>query len=208
MIFNCFKTYYMPVITYVKSVFALAIQNDYQVIQFTISASALSQAFIMVSKANWFGVPMSLIALVILTVLIDARYGIKKSKMKSRENTRIALEHEEDSVLRKKHLKLAELQRFQPIKLQFTFFKCFTLLAYLFFVKNLLEYQSESGTIAEVIGFATGVITKAPLGIFWYYDFKSIGENTAFIYGKKAPIFTIVEKLFEPKIKDLFNKEE
>lgn len=208
MIFNCLKTYYAPIVTYVKSVAAIAVQNDYQVLQFTITTSAISQAIIMVSKADWFGVPMSLISLVLLTVLIDAWYGIKKSRTKSRESTKIAMKHPEGSVLRKKHLKIAELQKFQPIKLQFTFFKCFTLLAYLFFAKKILEYQDESGTIADIIGFATGVITKAPLGIFWYYDFKSIGDNTAYIYGKKAPIFTIVESLFEPKIKDLFNKQE
>jgi len=49
-------------------------------------------------------------------------------------------------------------------------------------------------------------LSKIPVAFFWYYEFKSFGENSTFVYGKKAPIFNIVEMMFEPKISKLFGR--
>ena len=169
--------------------------------------SAAYQLFLDLFKIDAFGVPNFLLFLVISTVLIDARFGIKKSVKQSKESYIKSLSFEEGSPEKKKLLKISKLQEFDPKKLQFTFFKCLTLLGYLYFAKHILEVTDKESTLSEIIGFTSGVVTKAPLAIFWYYDFKSIGENAAYLYGKKAPIFTIVEKLFEPKLNEFFNKK-
>ena len=72
----------------------------------------------------------------------------------------------------------------------------FSRLYYLFFIKNLIQADVE-GELGSILGFTSGVMLKVPVAIFWYYDFKSIGENSTYIYGKKAPIFTIVESIVE-----------
>jgi hypothetical protein len=80
------------------------------------------------------------------------------------------------------------------------------LLGYLYFAKTLLTADADNA-LGQILGFTSGLILKAPVAIFWYYDFKSIGENAAYLYGKKAPIFTIVESIFELRIKKFKNKE-
>lgn len=205
---NCFQTYYDPAFIYIKNVYLLAISNNYEALKLSFIMSYLTQIVNYVFKIDIFGVSSFLLMLVITTVLIDAYYGILKSIKKSKENYALALEQEQDSYEQKRYFKISEMQKFSPKKLQFTFFKCATLLGYLYVAKNLLESEVGGGTISEIIGFASGIATKAPLAIFWYYDFKSIGENSEFVFGKKAPIFIIVEKMFEPKINVLFNDKK
>lgn len=206
MIPNCFLIYFNPIYIYIKKVIDLASQNDGDLFIRTISLTAIYQFFLNIFKIDAFGVPNFLLFLVITTVLIDARYGIKKSVKQSKELLDEA-NSLEDSPEKRMLFKKADLKKFDPKKLQFTFFKCFTLLGYLFFAKHILDFQENETSLSGIIGFASGVVTKAPLSIFWYYDFKSIGDNSAYLYGKKAPIFLIVEKIFEPKINEFFNKK-
>lgn len=202
---TCFQIYFNPVYIYVRRVLLLSIANEYDTLKLSVTLAAITEAANYTFKLDIFGVSNFLLLLVITTVLLDAYYGIKKSVKKSKANYALGMKQQAGTCDQKRYLKLSQMQKFSPKKLQFTFFKCVTLLGYLYVAKNLLEAESGGGTIAEIVGFASGIATKAPLVIFWYYDFKSIGENSAFVFGKKAPIFTIVEKLFEPKINGLFN---
>ena len=71
--------------------------------------------------------------------------------------------------------------------------------------------MDNEGSFTGIYAVDLGIeaLIKIPIAIFWYYDFKSIGENTAYIYGKKSPIFKVVENVFEFKFRDyLGNKKE
>ena len=96
-------------------------------------------------------------------------------------------------------IKRSKRYSFSWRRLQFVLFKSFMLLGYLYFVKNLLE-----GDQNTFLDFSVEVLCKAPVAIFWFYEFKSIGDNSAYVYGKKASIFKIVEGIFEPRIFKFF----
>lgn len=204
---TCFSIYFQPIYCYLKKVTELAFDNDNLVLMTTVSSTAIIHIIQEFLNINYFGVTNLTLLLVIANVLVDAKYGIKKSLMESSEllseHDSIAGNTPEKKALYKKHL----LKKFDPKKLQYTFFKVLTLLAYLFFVKTIIVKDFSDDIIAEIIGFSSAVILKAPILIFWYYDFKSIGDNTAYIYKKKAPIFIIAEKIFEPKLKDFFKNK-
>lgn len=207
IVLNCFKIYYMPVFVYIKRVSLFAVENDYEMIKFSLSLTAVTQALFSLLKVDFFGVSNLLLLLVLANVLIDAHFGIKKSLLKSNLNKALSESFPVNSIERRHYARKSDALKFKPKKLQYTFFKCITLLLYLFFAKNLLEVQDGESTLAQVIGFASGIVIKAPIAIFWYYDFKSIGDNTAFIYSKKAPIFVIIEKMFEPRLKTFFEAQ-
>lgn len=196
---TCLELYFNPIYLYIKRSFELAIDNNFAVTimsGFIISILKIIECFF---EIRFFGVPNLLLFLVILTVLIDAYWGIKKSKRIAKEALLNSRNLEPGTLKHKKELRVYELKKFRPEKLQFTFFKCLTLLGYLFFAKTLLN-SDEDGMLADVIGFTSAVILKIPLAIFWYYDFKSIGNNAAYVHGKKASIFKIVESIFEIKL--------
>ncbi|MAX50551.1 MAG: hypothetical protein CMH22_01050 [Methylophaga sp.] len=206
---NCFQIYYQPVYIYIKRSYELAVDNGYALTYFAAITSAIGETIKRIFDIQIFGVSNLLLLFVIGTVLIDAFYGVQKSVKQSKEAYVIAQRYDQGTPERRKWLKVHELKKFKPQKLQFTFFKCCTLLFYLFMVKNLLASESDDA-LGQILGFTSAVVLKAPLIIFWYYDFKSIGDNSAYVYGKKAPIFTIVEKIFEPKISKFFksNKDD
>lgn len=205
---NCFSIYFSPIYIYIKKVFELAFQNDAEIGVRAISFMTVYQLICEIIKIDFFGVPNFLLFLVILTVLIDASFGISKSIKQSKEYSLEASLITEDSPEKRMLLKKVEIHKFDPKKLQFTFFKCLTLLGYLYFAKHILSVENNETSLSSIIGFASDVVTKAPLAIFWYYDFKSIGDNSAYLYGKKAPIFNIIEKIFEPKINNFFNNDK
>ncbi|SFU48880.1 hypothetical protein SAMN05216480_10525 [Pustulibacterium marinum] len=195
---TCFEIYFNPVYIYVRNTLLFAADNNFKTTKTSLVASTLLEAGQYVLGIDLFGVSMPLIAWVLITVGFDAWYGIKKSKKQALEAYSNAMKFPKDSPEHRKEMRVYKLKKYDPKKLQFTFFKCFTLLAYLAFAKVLL---SEGNGILD---FTLQVLTKAPIAIFWYKDFKSIGDNTAYIYKKKAPIFTIVESIFEPRIKKFY----
>lgn len=204
---TCFQIYFQPMYMYVKKAISLAFDNGSTLL---CSASILSISTQLLQdffNVNYFGVSNLTLLLVIGTILIDARYGIKKSVMESKIAKKKHDEILEDTPEKRALFKIYELKKFKPQKLQYTFFKSLTLLAYLFFVKSILDVDVQGNLMIEVIGFSSAIVLKAPIIIFWYYDFKSIGKNTAFIYQKKAPIFIIVEKIFEPKLSKFFKSK-
>jgi hypothetical protein len=154
---------------------------------------------------NFFGIPNLLLFLVILNVLVDAYFGVRRSIKESKEALVRSYELDPSSPEYRKEIKIYNLKKFKTTKLQFTFFKCVTLLGYLFFIKHLITIDS-TGFLGGAIGFTSELLLKAPVAIFWYHDFKSIGDNTEHIFGKKAPIFTIVENILEFRINKFYNK--
>jgi hypothetical protein len=205
---NCFQIHFNPVYLYAKKAFSLGFENDSTVLYTTATLTLMVQILQEFFKVNYFGVTNLTLILVIGTILLDAYYGIRKSVKQSKE---AKLKHDliEDNTPEKRALfKRYELKKFTPMKLQYTFFKALTLLGYLFFVKHILETEVDGNFMVEFIGFSSAIVLKAPLVIFWYYDFKSIGQNTEYVFGKKAPIFTIAEYIFEPKISKFFNSSK
>ena len=204
---NCFTTYYHPVYVYVKNSFALAISNNFSVAKASTFFVAIAHAVEKAFEVEFFGLPNMLLVLVISTILIDAYYGVKKSKKIASRALAQAQKIKDSTPEYRMWMRTYERRRFKPSKLQYTFFKCVTLLAYLFFVKTLLNYDQDN-TLGELWGYTGAVVLKVPLAIFWYYDFKSIGNNSAYVYGKKAPIFKIVEDILELRIKNFINKNK
>lgn len=202
---SCFQLYFNPIYLYVKRSFDLAMDNNGFLLWTLTLFSTIYEIIIEVLNLSYFGMPNLLLLLVIITVFIDAGFGIKKSLKQSKEALVKAMETDPGTPEHKKLMKVHELKKFNISKLQFTFFKCLTLVGYLYFAKNFIQADVD-GVLGSVLGFTYGVMLKIPVAIFWYYDFKSIGENSAYIYGKKAPIFTIVENILEFKIKNYLKK--
>jgi len=192
---------------WLKKIGALAYANGYKT-TFAAIGVTLSGEFIEIfMKQEYFGTTNMVLSLVFLTVFFNTYYGVRKSKVLFRYYEQRALDTEIEE--KQVDLFIAKMQRnaFSAKRLQFVFFKCMSLLGYLYFVTKLLE---DNGTFFD---FTTEALCKAPVAIFWYYEFKSIGENSTVIYDKKASIFTIVEAIFELKIlkffegKDIFEKK-
>jgi len=198
--YNCFATYFKPIYIYVKKVNELVSANDFDLYFKTVSLATIHQSIMTFYAREYFGVSNFILLIVISTVLVDAFFGVKKSVKKSNENYRQAKKLDENDLNRLRLLRLAKGYEFSARKLQFTFFKCLTLIGYLFCANHIMEFQDNDSSISVVMGFASGVAVKAPIMFFWYYDFKSIGRNIQFVYGKKPPIFSIVESIFEPRL--------
>lgn len=204
MFLTCFQLYFYPIYVYFKRALGLAAQNDGILAITTTGLISTMQLVDTFFQTELFGISNYLLLLVMLTILIDAYYGIKKSVKMSKSALRIAQTLDVTTPEYKRYMKIHQLRKFSTVKLQFTFFKALSLMGYLYFVDTLLSTDPDN-TLGEVLGFTSAVILKVPLAIFWYYDFKSIGENAAYVYGKKAPIFVIAEKIFELKIKNHLN---
>ena len=202
---SCFQLYFNPIYLYVKRSFDLAMDNNAVMLWTVTFITTVYEFIIEVLQIKTFGMPNLLLLLVIVNVFIDAGFGIKKSLKQSKEALAEAMVTQTGTPEHKKLMKVHELKKFNVTKLQFTFFKCVTLVGYLFFAKNLIQADTD-GILGSILGFTSGVMLKIPVAIFWYYDFKSIGNNSAYIYGKKAPIFTIVENILEFKIKNYLKK--
>ncbi len=74
-------------------------------------------------------------------------------------------------------------------------------MGYLYFAKTLLS-DGEG-----YLDLTAAILTKTPIAIFWYYEFKSIGESSEYIYKKKASIFSIVENIFELRFAQFLYKK-
>lgn len=187
--------------TWIKGIFNLATSNDYSPI-FTSSMAVLgvTAADLMVTDQT-FGTTRIVIFLVLFTVLLNTGYGISKSLKQQKILFAKAVKHPFDS---KEYLSFYHRSlkyKFDMRRLNFVFFKCFTFLGYLYFAQKLLEGDG------SFLDFSAEALAKVPVAFFWYYEFKSFGENSTVVYGKKAHIFNIVEMMFEPKISKLFGKK-
>jgi hypothetical protein len=199
--------YFQPIYIYVKRSLDLALENNGTLIYTFAFLTGVMDACLKFLKVDVFGLSNFLLLLVILTVLVDAYFGVKKSLKQSKEAFIESQKFEEGTFERRKNLRIHELKKFNIGKLQYTFFKCFTLLGYLFFVKHMISADTD-GFVGDVLGFTSNLTLKIPVAIFWYYDFKSIGNNSAYVFGKKAPIFKIVEIILEFRIKKYLSNDK
>ena len=186
--------------TWIKGVFSLAISNDYSpVFMSSMTVLGITATDLMVTDQT-FGTTRMVIFLVLCTVLLNTAYGISKSLKQQKELFAKALNHPFKSKEYQSFYHRSQKYKFDIRRLNFVFFKCFTFLGYLYFAQKLLEGDG------SFLDFSAEALSKVPVAFFWYYEFKSFGENSTVVYGKKARIFTIVEMMFEPKISKLFGK--
>ncbi|HET8885872.1 MAG TPA: hypothetical protein VFM70_05910 [Salinimicrobium sp.] len=186
--------------SWLKGIYHLAIDNTFSVsIMSTIFTGGIAFGQFAIDDSI-FGTTNLVIGLVILTVFINTGFGISKSMKRAKELFAEAQKYESTTPKYKCCIRKSERFHFDIKKLNFVFFKCLSLMAYLFFVKALMTDGSDVGWTMEALNLTAEVLTKVPVAIFWYYEFKSIGENSEFLYGKKASIFKIVEGIFEPRI--------
>ena len=156
-----------------------------------------------------FGASNFLLLIVIGTVLINTSYGIQKSLLKSKVFFSKAQRFEFGKRQYNYFLTKSNDHKFQIKKTYFVFFKVFSFLGYLFFAKLLITdtIDSTAPFVIKAMEITAEILIRVPLAIFWYYEFKSIGENSTYVYGKKAPIFRIVEGIFEPRIFKFFGSK-
>lgn len=205
---SCFSIYFKPVTDYMKGAVDLAFDNASFVWLTALGISFSMECLTYFFGLDFFGVSNQILLLVVVTIFIDAYYGVKKSLSIAKSAEFKLLKIKENTSEKRMLMKVVKMKRFSTDKLQFTFFKCLTLFAYLYFAKIILEVDDDMSVLGQVIGFSTAVVIKVPLAIFWYKDFKSIGENMEYLFKKKLPIFPIVESIFELKFKQFFNKEK
>lgn len=205
---TCFSIYFKPATDYIRGAVNLAFDNDSFVWLAALGISFSMECLSYFFGLNYFGVSNQILLLVVVTIFVDAYYGVKKSLSIAKSAEFKLMKIKENTPEKKMLQKIVKMNRFSTDKLQFTFFKCLTLFAYLYFAKVILEVDDDMSVLGQVIGFSTAVVIKVPLAIFWYKDFKSIGENMEYLFKKKLPIFPIVESIFELKFKQFFNKEK
>lgn len=192
---------------WISGLFHTAIDNSYAVsIASILLTSGLSFSQIMMSESV-FGTTYFVLVLVLGTVLINTGYGIKKNTIKARTYFARAQKHEHTTKEHKAYIAKWNDHKYDYRKLFFVFFKFFSFMGYLLVAKALMtdgSVDDQAGFVIKALEFSTEVIIRVPIAIFWYYEFKSIGENSTFVYGRKASIFKIVEIIFEPRILKFF----
>jgi len=198
--FEGFQMFYVG--QWLKRIVRLASKNNYTVTFMSAGGILSIEALKLLWKQEIFGTTNFVLILVFGTVLINTYYGVRKSKKIRDYYQRKLILYEDDSVSHDLFEAKIQLHVFDPRRLQFVVFKCLSLLGYLFFVTTLLE---DTGTIFD---YGAEIMSKTPLAIFWYYEFKSIGDNSAIIYNKKASIFKIIEDIFEIKIAKFFGDRD
>jgi len=189
--------------TWIAGLIKIAADNGYAVsIASILLTAGLSFQQFMITE-SLFGTTYFVLLLVLGTVLINTGYGIKKNVMKSRIFFAHAQQHEHNTRKHKHYIKKWEAHKYDYRRLFFVFFKFTSFMGYLLIAKALMSEGTigeEGGVVIQALEFSTEVLIRVPIAIFWYYEFKSIGENTEYIYGQKASIYKIVEFIFEPRI--------
>ncbi|WP_416440452.1 hypothetical protein ACH3O9_11280 [Leeuwenhoekiella sp. A16] len=208
MIPTCFQIFFNPIYLYIKRVWDLASDNHYVVLTTSAVISFLVEIISEIWEIELFGIPNAVLLILLITILVDAFYGVKKSKKESKVALAESLKYEPGTPEFKKLMKIYELKKFNPQKLQFTAFKALTLVAYLYCVNQLTADTTNGSFWGVALGITSSVVINIPVFLFWYRDFKSIGNNTEYIYEKKAPIFTYAEAVIELKFKEFLTKEK
>lgn len=201
---NDYRFLLIELANYLKKLSSLASENDNLVSATAIVITgAINLTLDLLDIGDPFGISTGLLIMVLSTVFADMIFGIIHSNRRADKYLRIAKRLDKQSEKYKEVADLYQDNTFNSKKLVFTFFKIFVFLAYLVFAKMLLDDSDESG----VFEFTASILIKTPVAIFWYHEFKSIGNHSEVIFGKKASMFKIAELLFEPKIAKLFKKD-
>lgn len=196
-------------ISWVKGIYHLVIDNHFQV---GISSFLITGTFTIneiLFQESIFGTTYFVLLLVLGTVLFNTGTGIKKSLMMSQEYYEEAQKFEHKSFRHRVKMKQYQSHKFDIQRLSFVFFKFFSFMAYLLVAKQLTSENvgDSAGIEMKALYLTTEILIRVPIAFFWYYEFKSIGENSEYIFNKKASIFTIVENIFEPRISKIFGNK-
>lgn len=168
---------------------------------FMVSASVVSLDFF--STVEIFGTTELVLVMVFTTIMGNTVSGVWKNKMKARVYFARAQKYEYNTKEYRINFRRFKNHEYQFKKVAFVFFKGFAFLAYLMMVKALTSDSVAGSGEWEIkaLYLTTESLIRIPTALFWYYEFKSIGENSEYIFGKpKAMIFTIAEWVFEPGI--------
>lgn len=196
---KCFIAYYWPLIVYLKNVIQLSYQDMVALGSLIVSGGIATAGYFL--DLNYFGVSNLLILLVMGTVAANTIFGILKSQKMAKEAL-IKAQKLGSGPEYRLQMKLYKRYGFDISKLQFVVFKALTFLAYL---KIAQTFLSEGGGFLE---WTSAVIIQTPIAIMWYKEWKSVGENSAYYYGKKAGIFDVTEFIFEVKFFSQYFKKQ
>lgn len=185
-----------------KDVKNIATQNNYSVSIGSTMIIGTGTSVDLFLPSPLFGTTYFVLLLVGLTVFGNTIFGIWKNNLKAKKfffvMSRFDIESKE---YRLNHRKWRN-HKFEFKKTYFVFFKMLSFLSYLLVVKALTNDHVEGGGDWQIkaLYLTTEVLIRVPIALFWYNEFKSIGENSEYIFEKKAHIFTIVGWIFEPRI--------
>lgn len=187
--------------SWTSGIFSLAIKN-YGLTSFMsliMTGGAVISNVLM--EDSWFGTTNFVLIMVHLTLFSNAGFGIWKNNRKASIFFALAQKHVKGSKEHRLNIRRWRNHKFDIKKTYFVFFKSLTFLCYLLVVKALTADNPTGGSWEiQALSLGTEILIRVPIALFWYYEFKSIGENSEYIFGQKASIFKIVEGIFEPRI--------
>ncbi len=189
--------------TWGSGILSLATQNYWTATWSSLLITGGLTAAELFTTSEIFGTTYLVLLMVALTVLMNTWSGIEKNKRKSRKFLAIAQKYDQGTKEYRLNIRRWRNHKFDYRKLYFVFFKALSFLTYLTMVKALTSDGTDmSGGPWEIkaLFLTTEILIRVPIALFWYYEFKSIGDNSEYIFGSKAMIFTIVGWIFEPRI--------
>lgn len=188
---KCFFAYFAPLIVYLKNLLQLSFYDLVAIGSLIVSGSfAVASYFI---EVNYFGVSNLMILFVMITIGANTLFGILKSKIKAKAALLEAQKFKTGPEYQM-NMKLYKSFSFDWGKLQFVLFKALTFLSYL---KIAQTFLTEGDSFLD---WTSAAIIQTPIAIFWYKEWKSFGDNSAYYYGRKASIFEVTEWIFELKL--------
>lgn len=188
---KCFLAYFAPLFLYIRNLFHLSIYDLVALGGLVVSGTAAGFSYLL--GLNYFGVSNLMILFVMGTIGANTAFGVLKSKMKAQEALCEAQKYKDGPEYRMQ-MKLHKHYGFDWGKLQFVIFKALTFLSYL---KIAQTFLTEGDSFLD---WTSAAIIQTPIAIFWYKEWKSFGDNSAYYYGKKAGIFEVTEFVFEMKL--------
>ncbi len=188
----------------------VATENNYSVSVSSVFVIGTGTSVDLFLPNPLFGTTYFVLILVGLTVFANTLFGIWKSTLKAdkfrvvRDRCKIGT-----AEYRLNHRRWNN-HKFEFKKTYFVFFKMFAFFSYLLVVKALTNDRVGNSDDWEIkaLFLTTEVLIRVPIALFWYNEFKSIGENSEYVFQKKAHIFTIVGWIFEPRIAKFVGKQE
>jgi hypothetical protein len=159
-----------------------------------------------ITSENIFGTSSLMLIMVMGTVFVNTITGTIKSIKQQKKYFAIAQKHEYDTKDYNLNLRKSQRFKYDSRRMYFVFFKCLSFLFYLAMIKILTSdgIDTDSEWQIEALNLTAETLIRVPIAIFWYHEFKSIGDNSEFLLGKKALPFKIAEYIFEPRILKMF----
>ena len=187
----------------------VAKKNNYSVTVCSALVIGTGTSLDLYLPSELFGTTYFVLALVGTTVFANTIFGIWKSNLKAQKFRVVMDRYGLESVEYRLNYRRYKNHVFDFKKTYFVFFKMLAFLSYLLVVKALTNDQvGEDGSWEiKALFLTTEVLIRVPIALFWYNEFKSIGENSEYIFQKKAHIFTIVGWIFEPRIAKFVGKQ-